>query len=78
MHQAPLSMGFPRQGYWSGWPFPSPVYLYFQPPEHMRAVPSSYHSPLSALSAFFSMEVNGLLAFHLVCTALSTNFGKYL
>ena len=22
--QAPLSMGFPRQGYWSGWPFPSP------------------------------------------------------
>ena len=23
-HQAPLSMGFPRQGHWSGWPFPSP------------------------------------------------------
>ena len=23
-HQAPLSMGFPRQGYWSGLPFPSP------------------------------------------------------
>ena len=22
--QAPLSMGFPRQAYWSGWPFPSP------------------------------------------------------
>ena len=22
-HQAPLSVGFPRQGYWSGWPFPS-------------------------------------------------------
>ena len=22
--QAPLSMGFPRQGYWSGLPFPSP------------------------------------------------------
>ena len=22
--QAPLSMGFPRQGYWSGVPFPSP------------------------------------------------------
>ena len=21
--QAPLSMGFPRQDYWSGWPFPS-------------------------------------------------------
>ena len=23
-HQAPLFMGFPRQEYWSGWPFPSP------------------------------------------------------
>ena len=22
--QAPLSMGFPRQGYWSGLPFPAP------------------------------------------------------
>ena len=22
--QAPLSMGFPREEYWSGWPFPSP------------------------------------------------------
>ena len=21
--QAPLSMGFPKQEYWSGWPFPS-------------------------------------------------------
>ena len=23
-HQAPLTMGFPRQEYWSGLPFPSP------------------------------------------------------
>ena len=23
-HQAPLSMGFPRQGYWNELPFPSP------------------------------------------------------
>ena len=23
-HQAPLSMGFPRQAYWSGLPFPPP------------------------------------------------------
>ena len=23
-HQAPLSMGFPRQENWSGYPFPSP------------------------------------------------------
>ena len=26
-HQAPLSIGFSRQGYWSGLPFPSPVDL---------------------------------------------------
>ena len=26
-HQAPLSMGFLRQEYWSGLPFPSPVDL---------------------------------------------------
>ena len=26
-YQAPLSMGFSRQGYWSGLPFPSPWYL---------------------------------------------------
>ena len=25
-HQAPPSLGFSRQEYWSGWPFPSPVY----------------------------------------------------
>ena len=23
-HQVPLSIGFPRQEYWSGWPFPPP------------------------------------------------------
>ena len=23
-HKAPMSMGFPRQEYWSGWPFPPP------------------------------------------------------
>ena len=26
-HQAPLTMGFPKQEYWSGLPFPSPVDL---------------------------------------------------
>ena len=26
-HQAPLSLGFSRQEYWSGMPFPSPGYL---------------------------------------------------
>ena len=27
-HQAPLSMGFPRQEYWSGLPFSSPRKIY--------------------------------------------------
>ena len=27
-HQAPLSVGFSRQGYWSGLPFPSPTLFY--------------------------------------------------
>ena len=26
-HQGPLSVGFPRQEYWSGLPFPCPGYL---------------------------------------------------
>ena len=26
-HQAPLSMGFSRQEYWSGLPFPPPGYI---------------------------------------------------
>ena len=30
-HQAPLSMGFPRQEYWSGLPFPSPGHLHRHP-----------------------------------------------
>ena len=29
--QAPLSMGFPRQGYWSGLPFPPPQGLKIGP-----------------------------------------------
>ena len=29
-HYAPLSMGFSRQEYWSGWPFPSPEDLLIQ------------------------------------------------
>jgi len=25
-HQSPLSLGFSRHEYWSGWPFPSPFH----------------------------------------------------
>ena len=39
-HQAPLSMGFPRQEYWSGLPFPSP-----------GALPNSGIAPVSSALA---------------------------
>ena len=29
-HQAPLSMGFPRQEYWSGLPFPALGFIYYK------------------------------------------------
>ena len=49
-HQAPLSMGFPRQGHWSGWPFPSPGDL-----------PSPGIEPVSPALAggFFGTEASG-------------------
>ena len=35
-NQAPLSLGFPRQGYWSGLPFPTP-----EDPPNPRIKPGS-------------------------------------
>ena len=32
--QAPLSVGFPRQEYWSGLPFPSPIHWFYIPKKH--------------------------------------------
>ena len=49
-HQAPLSMGFPRQEYWRGWPFPSPG----DPPDP-GVKPAS--SPL--VDVFFTTEPPG-------------------
>ena len=37
-HQAPLSMEFSRQEYWSGLPFPSPIYTYIQYTIYIHAV----------------------------------------
>ena len=41
--QAPLSMGFARQEYWSGVPFPSPGHL-----PHPGIEPASFMSPALA------------------------------
>ena len=47
-HQAPLSMGFSRQEYWSGLPFPSPLFIRFSKiPTHPLFLLHCYHlSPI--------------------------------
>ena len=53
--QATLSMGLPKQEYWSGLPFPSPGYL-----PHLRTEPMS-----PALAAvFFTVELPGKPLLH--------------
>ena len=48
--QASLFMGFPRQDYWSGWPFPSPG--------HLPNVGTEHASPES-VGRLFSTEAPG-------------------
>ena len=54
-HQAPLSMGFPRQEYWCGLPFPSPGDL----PE-----PGIEPASPALAGKFFTMEPPGTLESH--------------
>ena len=49
-HRAPLSMGFPRQEYWSGLPFPSPGDL---------PVPGIEPGSPALASGFFTTEPTG-------------------
>ena len=51
--QAPLSMGFPRQEFWSGLPFPFPGDLL-----HPRVEPEAPASPALA-GGFFTTEPSG-------------------
>ena len=46
-HQAPLSMGFPRQEHWSGFPFPSPGDL---PDPGIEPVSPAWQADCSSLS----------------------------
>ena len=55
-HQAPLSMGFPRQEYWSGLPFPSPG----DRSSHPGIKPTSPES-LALAGRFFTTEPPGKL-----------------
>ena len=52
-HQAPLSMEFSRQEYWSGLPFPTPGYL-----PNPRIEPESLASP-EVSGGFFTPEPPG-------------------
>ena len=52
-HQAPLSMGFPRQEYWSGLPYPPPEDL-----PNPRIEPESFVSPALA-DEFFTPATPG-------------------
>ena len=49
-HLAPLSMGFPRQEYWSGFPFPSPGDL---------PLPGTKPESPALESGFFTTETAG-------------------
>ena len=60
-HQAPLSMGFPRQEYWSEWPFPSPGDL-----------PDPGIEPASPVS--LALQMDSLLLSPLGKTIISSSF----
>ena len=51
--QAPLSMGFPREGYWSGLPFPSSGDL---PDPGIKPVSPAFQAVSYTASGFFSAE----------------------
>ena len=56
VHQAPLSMGFPRQKYWSGLPFPPPGEL-----PNPGIEPMSPASPALQVSSFTTKPASFLL-----------------
>ena len=53
VHQAPLSMGFSRQEYWSGLPYPPPGDL-----PNPRIEPASLTSPALAGGFFTASAIN--------------------
>ena len=65
-HQAPLSMGFPRQKYWSGLPFPSPGHL-LDP-----GIECESHASPALKGGFFTTEPSGNLCSHILLNLLST------
>ena len=64
-HHAPLSMGYPKQEYWSGLPFPSPGHL----PDLIKR--KSHASP-ALKGGLFTTEPSGNLCSHILLNLLST------
>ena len=59
-HQAPLPMGFPRQEYWSGLPFPPPGDL-----SHSEIKPTSLMSPALASGCFITEPPSN---YYIICS----------
>ena len=58
-HWAPLSIGFPRQAYWSGLPFPSPGDLSDNPgTEHRSLVSPALADEFFTTSAIWEAQTN--------------------
>ena len=53
--QAPLSMGFSRQEYWSGLPFPSPAFLGRKQWSEVQGEDSSLDSPNTQVFCTFGI-----------------------
>ena len=68
--QSPRSMGFPKQKYWSGLPFPSPGDLPDPVIEPVESLPLSYLG-----SQYMSTGLGGR---SILCTFLSTDFTFHL
>ena len=77
-HQAPLSIGFPRQEYWSGLPFPSPGDC--PDPAIKRASPAwqADSLPLSHLGRTFFFFFGGEGLWFYTCFEISQNLDYFL
>ena len=63
-YQAPLSMGFSRQAYWSGLPFLSPQVLYKTPQKRMKQFVIQYVSHATEVKRVPSPESKLLFPFY--------------
>ena len=82
-HQALLSMVFPRQDYWSGFPFPSPEYLpdphllhwqedFFLPLSYQRSLYQSIFPPPRFVERFTFPWTLKIVRFFKICQSVGT------